>query len=161
MSEVIKTKPGATTIQTGAVSWQFNEGTMRANPAICLTGLAANGTVTTTNGNSLRRGCRWTDGNPIFTGFTTVLGPNKLSCLPNTGGDSGDGPLEPASLHTGGVHGLLADGSVRFISENIDTGNPTLTNPPGGGSGTPSGKSVYGLWGSLGSINGGEPVTDF
>ena len=28
---------------------------------------------------------------------------------------------EPFSLHVGGVHALLADGSVRFISENLDT----------------------------------------
>jgi prepilin-type N-terminal cleavage/methylation domain-containing protein len=27
---------------------------------------------------------------------------------------------EPFSLHTGGAHGLMGDGSVRFISENID-----------------------------------------
>jgi len=31
-----------------------------------------------------------------------------------------------ASLHTGGVHGLLGDGTVRFISQNVDLG--TLTN---------------------------------
>jgi hypothetical protein len=28
---------------------------------------------------------------------------------------------EPFSLHTGGVHLLLGDGAVRFISENIST----------------------------------------
>ena len=28
---------------------------------------------------------------------------------------------EPGSTHTGGIHVLLADGAVRFISENIDT----------------------------------------
>lgn len=161
MSELIKTKPGANTVKTGAVSYQFDQATLRVNPAICLTAVDAAGIITTTNGNSLRRGCRWMDANPIFTGFTTILGPNKVSCLSNNGGDSGDGILEPSSHHTGGVHALMGDGAVRFISENINTGNTTLTNPPGGGSGAPSGPSVYGVWGALGSIGGGETVADF
>ena len=37
-------------------------------------------------------------------------------------GNSGtNNPIQ--SAHTGGVHGLLGDGSVRFISENMDTTN--------------------------------------
>jgi prepilin-type N-terminal cleavage/methylation domain-containing protein len=161
LSEVIKTKPGAVRLRDGAVSWEFNEGAMRPNPSICLTGILIDDTVRTTNGNSNRRGCRWSDANPIFTGFTTVLGPNKINCLPNTGGDSGDGPLDPSSLHTGGVHVLLGDGAVRFVSNSVDAGNPTLSLPAGGGSGTPSGPSVYGVWGALGSINGGDRVGEF
>ncbi|WLD11088.1 DUF1559 domain-containing protein [Planctellipticum variicoloris] len=161
ISEAIKTKPGATTILTGAVSYQFDQGTLRTNPSICLTGLGAGGVITTTNGNSLRRGTRWMDAAPVFTGFTTILGPNKISCLSSNGGDSGDGILEPSSIHTGGVHGLMGDGAVRFISENINAGNATLTNPPGGSDQPPSGQSVYGVWGALGSINGAETVTDF
>jgi hypothetical protein len=161
MSELIKTKPGANTVKTGAVSFAFNQTTLRTNPAICLTDLGPNGIINTTNGNSLRRGCRWMDANPIFTGFTTILGPNKISCMSNNSGDSGDGIYEPSSHHTGGVHCLMGDGAVRFISENIDAGNPTLTNPPGGGNGAPTGPSVYGLWGALGSINGTETVGDF
>jgi prepilin-type N-terminal cleavage/methylation domain-containing protein len=161
MSECIKTKAGATTIQTGAVSYQFDQTTLRGNPAICFTGLGTGGIITTTNGNSLRRGCRWMDGNPIFTGFTTILGPNKISCMSNNSGDSGDGIFEPSSLHVGGVHVLMGDGAVRFISENIDAGNATLTNPATGGSGAPSGPSVYGVWGALGSISGGESAGNF
>ncbi len=40
---------------------------------------------------------------------------------------------EPFSLHTGGVHALLGDGSVRFLSENLD-GNTLrrLANPKDG-----------------------------
>ena len=161
ISELIKTKQGAQTIREGATSYQFNDAALRPNPAICLTGVNAAGVITTLNGNGNRRGSRWMDGNPIFTGFTTVLGPNKLTCMANNGGDSGDGIFEPTSLHTGGVHGLMGDGAVRFISENINAGNPTLSNPPGGGSGAPGGQSVYGVWGALGSISGGESVADF
>lgn len=164
MSEVIKTKPGATRLNEGAVSYQFSQGQMAGAggfPAVCLTGLGLNDVVTTTNGNSLRRGCRWMDAAPVFTGFTTILGPNKISCLSNNGGDSGDGVLEPSSLHTGGVQVLMGDGAVRFVSNNIDNGNPTLTNPAGGTSGVPSGPSVYGIWGALGSVRGGDTVADF
>lgn len=33
----------------------------------------------------------------------------------------------PSSLHTGGVHCLLGDGAVRFVSENIDASTTTST----------------------------------
>ena len=97
-------------------------------------------------------GLRWTDGAPASTGHTTILGPNKSSCT--DGGDDRDGIFEPSSLHTGGVHVLLGDGTVRFVSDNIDTGNPTLGSPL-------TGVSPYGIWGSLGSVNGGEVVNEF
>ncbi|TVQ03755.1 MAG: DUF1559 domain-containing protein, partial [Planctomycetaceae bacterium] len=56
--------------------------------------------------------------------------------------------------HPGGVNAVLMDGSVRFISESIDTGNTSL--PPPGAVNT--GMSPYGVWGALGSIQGGEPA---
>jgi len=33
---------------------------------------------------------------------------------------NGDGQSGPKSLHTGGVHALMADGSVKFINQNLD-----------------------------------------
>jgi prepilin-type N-terminal cleavage/methylation domain-containing protein/prepilin-type processing-associated H-X9-DG protein len=35
---------------------------------------------------------------------------------------NGDGQAGPKSLHTGGVHALMCDGSVRFINQNLDGG---------------------------------------
>jgi prepilin-type processing-associated H-X9-DG protein len=48
--------------------------------------------------------------------------PNEPSCHSVNGlTDWGISSMMTAgSEHTGGVHALLADGSVRFISENID-----------------------------------------
>ncbi len=161
MSEIIKTKSdGATLLREGAATMTYDQGTLRANPSIALTQVGAGGVVSGTNGTGNRRGTRWTDAAPLFTGFTTILGPNKVTA-PSNGGDDRDGIFEPSSLHTGGVHTLMGDGAVRFISDNINAGNATLTNPPGGGSGAPSGPSVYGVWGALGSISGGESTAEF
>ena len=54
----------------------------------------------------------------VINGNKTPLGgpPGCLWTVNNCGPNS-----EPFSLHTGGVHLLLGDGAVRFISENIST----------------------------------------
>lgn len=100
-------------------------------------------------------GLRWMDGAPAFTGCTTVLGPNTASCTQNDW-DGEDGIYEPMSRHPGGVHGLMGDGAVRFITETIDTGNRSL--PPPDAPGQPNAMSPYGVWGALGSKGGGETV---
>ena len=52
------------------------------------------------------------NGNKIPVGGPADCPWSNNNCGPNN---------EPFSLHVGGVHALLADGSVRFISENLDT----------------------------------------
>jgi hypothetical protein len=96
-------------------------------------------------------GTRWGDGRGPSS-FATILPPNSPSC--NGAGLDYDSRalMAASSYHSGGVNGTIGDGSVRFISETINAGDPALTP-------VTSGKSPYGAWGALGSINGGESTS--
>ncbi len=152
MSERIKAKQNANSVRDGAIAKQPGQATYRANPSVCLTQVNGAGVYTVTVGRY--DGLRWADGQSTFTGFTTVLGPNKPSCTDPRSSDQNDGVMDPTSLHTGGVHCLMGDGAVRFVSDNINTGNTTLPV-------VTSGPSPYGIWGALGSIRGGDTLGDF
>lgn len=104
------------------------------------------------------RGVSWAAGYLLHTGFNTVLPPNGPSCLASKGEWASPAVLPPQSHHPGGVNAGMADGSVRFISETIDTGNLAL---PEAQPWTRSNyrNSPYGVWGALGSIDGGEART--
>lgn len=104
------------------------------------------------------RAYRWADGAGSFTAFSTAIRPNSASCFSNGGGTSYcDGIYSAESRHTGGVQVLMADGAVRFISENIDTGNQAALLPPV----STASPSPYGVWGALGTRASGEIVSDF
>lgn len=100
-------------------------------------------------------GTRWAHGAMSHIGFNTVLPPNGPSCAELTNDNTTGGMvLPPTSNHPGGVNAAMGDASVRFISETIDTGN-TYAAP------TTQGASVYGVWGALGTKDGGESVGEF
>lgn len=101
-----------------------------------------------------RFGSWWTDGQAERVAFNTILPPNSPGCTDdnNPNADSVNVVLPPTSRHTGGVNAGLCDGSVRFISNNIDTGNTNVGQPD-------SGVSNYGSWGALGSKSGGDLST--
>jgi prepilin-type N-terminal cleavage/methylation domain-containing protein/prepilin-type processing-associated H-X9-DG protein len=96
---------------------------------------------------------RTADGAISYSGFTTNLPPNNPSCIQQSDWNNGTAP--PTSNHTGGVNAALADGSVRFIRDSINTGD--LTNPGL----NLSGPSPYGVWGALGTRAGGEVPGDY
>ncbi len=92
-------------------------------------------------------------GLPNFTGFATMVPPNGPSCLFTLDGAEFMGTA--SSRHPGGVNIAMADGSVRFISQTIDTGDQAATDVQNPG----SRPSPWGVWGALGSCSGGEAVS--
>lgn len=123
-----------------------------ANPALCKTVTDGKFFV---NGSEVqaRFGIFWTDAQPMYCAFNTVLPPNGPACA--DGGDYGDSTnlvIPPASRHPGGVNASFCDGSVTFISNNIDTGNLSAQQGL-------VGPSRYGVWGALGSKDGGDVAT--
>jgi prepilin-type N-terminal cleavage/methylation domain-containing protein len=106
-------------------------------------------------------GYRWAAGNAYFADFETILPPNSASCVfGNSGSISAHlfpGVWTAGSEHPGGVQVAMSDGSTRWVSNNIDTGNLAAVAPlSNSGAGSP-----YGVWGALGSKNGGDVVGDF
>ena len=84
----------------------------------------------------------WMNGVAQQTVFTTMNTPNSTNpdCYSTGGGwTDAQGIHTARSLHAGGVHCLIGDGSVRFVSDNVN-----LTT-----------------WQNLGDIRDGNPVGEF
>ncbi len=120
-----------------------------AQPLTCLQGLTSPSWNTAINGGP---GTRWADVSCVI--FQTILPPNAPTC-------SG-WPPAASSYHDGGAHVALCDGSARFVSETIDTGDlsKTFVTSPATAAGyywKYTGASIFGgVWGAMGSQNGGE-----
>ena len=96
-------------------------------------------------GDKFGNGRLWADGQNSGL-IQTITPPNSPSCSEFR---------SASSRHSGGIHALFADGTVRFINQSIDCGNQN--SPPPVDDGTPS---PYGIWGALGSANGQESYTN-
>ncbi|MEO8494009.1 MAG: DUF1559 domain-containing protein [Planctomycetota bacterium] len=134
-----------------------NAGDMNTNPQLCLNAVNPSSKrffVAGSDGDNIR-GQRWGDGRPAFTGFQTILPPNSPSCS-GTGNneETNNAVYSVYSWHPGGAQACFADGSVKFISETIDTGNTSATPP-----GTTTQPSPYGVWGALGTRGCSESVS--
>lgn len=120
------------------------------NPAACMAVLRPGNMV---EGGYKGRGWRLHSGLTLNAGFTTVLRPNSPMCISDRTGWAW-GIFPPDSYHSGVVNAAMADGSVRPISDSIDVGDISLPGP----SISNNRESVYGVWGALGTMSGGEAV---
>ncbi|MGC1273518.1 MAG: DUF1559 domain-containing protein [Planctomycetaceae bacterium] len=133
-----------------------NVAAIQTNPGACLAAAAAisvGGRYTDGSAVKGKFSSIWMDGQPENVAFFAVLPPNGPSCI-NDNNNNADGAinlLSASSFHTGGVQALMADGSVKFFSDSIDTGNLGIANTLGG-------QSPHGIWGAMGTKSGGEPV---
>ena len=92
------------------------------------------------------RGFCYAASNNLHTAMTTSLAPNSELCLA-TWTASAEGNWSASSRHQGGVHVLLGDGSIQFVTDSIDAGDatfPVLNMQPGQA-------SPFGVWGALGT----------
>jgi prepilin-type N-terminal cleavage/methylation domain-containing protein/prepilin-type processing-associated H-X9-DG protein len=119
-----------------------------------------------TGGNNNGRGYKWADFRPNFTGMHTIHPPNAPICGGNNTGQTGMFP--PSSRHQGGVHVLMADGAVVFMTDSVEAGDPRAgmvwrnganlgPSPP---SNVPGSPSPYGLWGALGTKASRETIEE-
>ena len=74
-------------------------------------------------------------------------GSQRMGCFDSTT----TGQMAARSMHIGGVHLLMADGAVRFVSDNIDFKRTMV------GCGPPP----RGVWQAIHTRAGGEPIGEF
>jgi prepilin-type processing-associated H-X9-DG protein len=121
------------------------------DPVSCLAQASGKQYNTGTSISSWGQGSLWPFGHPHWSAVVTVLPPNSPSCGSGDDNQSDDyGIYSVTSFHVGGAHVLMADGAVRFVSENINAGNYGTGSPPN-----------FGTWGALGTIAGNEVLGDF
>jgi prepilin-type N-terminal cleavage/methylation domain-containing protein len=102
-------------------------------------------------------GRAWYD---TYTSFYTNAAPNTPRCVQDYDWAAYINPA--SSYHPAGVLAVMCDSSVRFVTNDIDTGDPT--QPQVNNAGTTSnawaytGGSIRGVWGAMGTIRGREAV---
>lgn len=147
-------KAASPNVKGGTVIWGGG------SPNSCLALVDVNNRTVYSSTNILvdSRGMLHSDGRPTTMGFTTILPPNSPACTTHWNTGWGWCYLGASSYHAGGVNGLRADGSVTFISETIDCGSNLGSDSYSASD--PVGKSPFGVWGAMGTISGGETISN-
>jgi prepilin-type N-terminal cleavage/methylation domain-containing protein/prepilin-type processing-associated H-X9-DG protein len=104
-----------------------------------------------------RRGYEWSMSRGIWGVMNTIKPPNSYLCSDSN--NFNDGIYPPSSRHQGGVHVLMGDGAIKFITDSIEAGNQASAHVSNEGNRLPAGsKSPFGLWGSLGTRGAKEAI---
>jgi prepilin-type N-terminal cleavage/methylation domain-containing protein len=159
MAETILGKPGPDLSADGFTQysgWMINDrsATVRqdyTSPSACWARWNGNGFNSPSYFLGVGRspGAVWLLGRPNLVGFSTIMPPNG----PNCSAETGYGIHSARSYHSGGVFVTMADGAVRFISENINCGSRVSEKTY-----IDSGESPYGVWGALGTRASAEQI---
>ncbi|GAA5510309.1 DUF1559 domain-containing protein [Novipirellula caenicola] len=102
--------------------------------------------------SSENRGMNWAWARVSLTAFQTNTPPNSEYC-----GDrwaENGGSISASSRHQGGVHVLMGDGAVKFVTDSIEAGDQRSGPPVAGAA------SKYGVWGALGTRANREVIED-
>jgi len=119
-------------------------------PSSCASLVDSSGNYTANIGSGSVVGGLWSMAVDGYTGFYTYARPNSPRC---GGGTEGEVMILPASsYHRGGATIAFCDGSTTFIADDIDAGDPNVASPTH----KFKGQSIYGVFGALGSVSGGE-----
>ncbi|MDR2642792.1 MAG: DUF1559 domain-containing protein [Planctomycetaceae bacterium] len=149
---IVSESIGSRIIKGGvATTTTLDKGNWVWSPNICKNLGGSNGTLTGTVSTVNWRCGRMLDGRVVYTHFHTILPPNAPNCTYNSNEDA-HGFYTAQSNHTGGVNIGRLDGSVSFVGNNVDTGG--LPDAKQGKA--LIGQSPYGVWGAMGTPNGGE-----
>jgi prepilin-type N-terminal cleavage/methylation domain-containing protein len=106
----------------------------------------------------VKRGFKWAFGRMLYSGFSTNVPPNGSLCFVTAG--FSESVASASSRHQGGVHVLMSDGAVKFVTDSIEAGNQASAHVGWRGVNLPAGsESPFGLWGRLGTRASGELIT--
>jgi prepilin-type N-terminal cleavage/methylation domain-containing protein len=150
--------PNSTNVKSNvAIFTGIWDGTANGKPGKCVTGLTmtsrTNFADTYKDTGRNWRGLIATVGWLSSAGFTTLTPPNSPMCVyaNDSQHHSRWGVFPPVSNHSGGVNAGMMDGAVRFVSDTINCGDQNAAA-------VKSGPSPFGVWGAMGSPDGGETV---